>query len=1092
MYLFDRDKRVRPECPDPFSEYRSLLPQAAGPRIDNMNAGGEKKPAARSLSPKPSVGITAGFGRGGGGPIVVTFAVACRPGETIEKSIDIGNAGAHISEKGKMGGQGQSQGQGGEFSIEGLGPGSEATLKGFSVDLPRSSVEAGGRRKVTFKFTAPSPKSGQSSQFRTLAELGLEEWIEAPVTCIFKGGTPPPEPEREKMVLLLKAYVTGRKSFKKVVVRMASTKYTSAMVKRHCNVDGVAGKDPSKGDKWWVCKYCDLKFSGSLNRVKEHYSKRICAAQQSKKVFTDEEKEARKQGLRQALADVAMANGDNSLLSGSSLATAPTAVENVGRGMGKGGGASDTQRSASSVWQMVLEETDNIITKNEMTSRKVDNWLTCTNQPFNMVENEFYLDMGNAIRNAHPSWQMHSREAARNGRLDGQNKRCIEDVRMIAKKWERTRCMVQMDGWSDRRGRPHINIMVSSPVGNVFWRSVCVEGKEKDSIAYYNILDAAIQDIGPKCVVGVIMNNARVCVKVGKLVEKKYPWIFRVGCTAHALDLALEDFDKCIGWFSRTVKRANELGKFIMNHDKVRAFFLERSGLAQIKRPGVTRFATNILMLQSLWDGKNALKLAPGAKGWVSSMVRTDLRSNFEEATTTILDESFWDDVEKSIKATEAIVKLLRMVDGPGATISKVYHHMDVVVEGIRTLEVLTDFEKAEVESILMDRWAFRTSELYCAAAFLDPEFRAQSAIHDTEIRAGFNIWLRRTKMLLGRLAKLVYNNWNLHLQWRQEKGAGEDDVHIPWMEDLPDAENKAEAERYYNEWVQKVKVSTEDMAAGAKDDSAVIAELDDEGDLPLARRWVRNDRLDNMMDEEDDLAHIENYTNEWQFYTAPGRHRERLLRRRSGHERPDPLVEYNVEERERALRARETGDWVEGRCPGGSSGAKRQQQQHAVEVRAAEKRPAEEQLSPPKKKKRGRPTNAEVAERKKVEKAAKKAAVAEKAARKAARRAAARAAKKAARRAAAASADAPMSSRLVTKEAMKQGGKRTAVILDDDECEESSSSSSSSPSPSSPSASTASGEDQCEDHVGSKEEGGEDQGSEEGGDKLVDGGGQE
>ncbi|GBG82938.1 hypothetical protein CBR_g36465 [Chara braunii] len=290
-------------------------------------------------------------------------------------------------------------------------------------------------------------------------------------------------------------------------------------------------------------------------------------------------------------------------------------------------------------------------------------------------------------------------------------------------------------------------------------------------------------------------------------------------------------------------------------------------------------------------------------------MVRTDLRSNFEEVTATILDDNFWDDVEKSINTTEAIVKLLKMVDSPGATISKVYHHMDDVVDEIRKLEVLMDFEKAEGESILMDRWAFMTSELHCAGTFLDPEFRAHSAIHDTEIREGFNIWLytwaapddlndiswqvddwvrmkgalgsrealdgarlrtpsmwwdsfgsrlnllqpqaikllgqtsssaacernwslhelifgrRRTKLLSGRLAKLVYNNWNLHLQWRQEKGAGQDDVHIPWMEDLPNAENKAEAERFYNEWVQKVKESTGDMGANAEDHSVVIAE---------------------------------------------------------------------------------------------------------------------------------------------------------------------------------------------------------------------------------------------------------------------------
>ncbi|GBG90786.1 hypothetical protein CBR_g51293 [Chara braunii] len=225
------------------------------------------------------------------------------------------------------------------------------------------------------------------------------------------------------------------------------------------------------------------------------------------------------------------------------------------------------------------------------------------------------------------------------------------------------------------------------------------------------------------------------------------------------------------------------------------------------------------------------------------------------------------------------------------------------------------------------------------------------------------------------------------------------------------------------------------------------FAELDDEGDLLLARRWLHNERLDDMMAKEDDIAHIENYTNDWQFCTAPGRHRERLLRRRSGHERADHLVEYNVQDRECSLHAQETGDWVEGRCPGGSSRAKGRQQQHAAEVHVAGKRRAEKHLSPPKKKKRGRP-----------------------------------------RKAAAAAPDVLTSSRLVTKEAMKQAGKWMSAILDDDDCEASSSSSSSSSSPCSPSASSAGDEHHCKG-VGSEDEGGEDQGSEAGGDNAVDGG---
>ncbi|GBG76984.1 hypothetical protein CBR_g23315 [Chara braunii] len=89
------------------------------------------------------------------------------------------------------------------------------------------------------------------------------------------------------------------------------------------------------------------------------------------------------------------------------------------------------------------------------------------------------------------------------------------------------------------------------------------------------------------------------------------------------------------------------------------------------------------------------------------------------------------------------VVELLRLVDGPGATISKVYFKMDALVERMRDLECVAPGKKADIEDILMHRWSFITSELHCAAAFLNPEFRHSAlAERDREARAGFNIWL--------------------------------------------------------------------------------------------------------------------------------------------------------------------------------------------------------------------------------------------------------------------------------------------------------------------------------------------------------------
>ncbi|GBG82774.1 hypothetical protein CBR_g36304 [Chara braunii] len=291
--------------------------------------------------------------------------------------------------------------------------------------------------------------------------------------------------------------------------------------------------------------------------------------------------------------------------------------------------------------------------------------------------------------------------------------------------------MLQMDGWSDRRNKPQLNVMVSSPVGTVFWKSVCMEGREKNSKAYFKLLDGVIQEIGEGSIVGVVMDIARVCAKAGKMVEAKYPDIFSVGCTAHAFDLALEDMYKCMDWLKAVVDKGNQVGKFFTNVDKVRVIY-NRIASAQLKRSTVTRFATNFEMLQSPKAGRNPLELCVCNAAWVEKLVRGEQVAAFNTVTHIIMDTNgFWKAVDKAIAVMEPVVKLLRLVDGPGATMSKVYFGMEAVVARMRTLDCLSEAEKTDVEKILMDRWAFMTSELHCATAFLDPKYRTHTVAEE-------------------------------------------------------------------------------------------------------------------------------------------------------------------------------------------------------------------------------------------------------------------------------------------------------------------------------------------------------------------------
>ncbi|GBG88628.1 hypothetical protein CBR_g48159 [Chara braunii] len=188
--------------------------------------------------------------------------------------------------------------------------------------------------------------------------------------------------------------------------------------------------------------------------------------------------------------------------------------------------------------------------------------------------------------------------------------------------------------------------------------------------------------------------GGRVCVKAGKMVEVVYPWIFLVGCTAHALDLALEDMCKRIRWPKRVVENGSKLEKFFTNVDKVRVVYWNAGATMQVKRPAVIRFTTHFETLQSIKDAKFPLQQYVVDPVWKEKLVRPDQVANFLDMTTIILDTTnLWPSVEKAHAVMEPVVELLCLVDGPSATIGKVYFRMDSLVERMRNLDCLTEDE---------------------------------------------------------------------------------------------------------------------------------------------------------------------------------------------------------------------------------------------------------------------------------------------------------------------------------------------------------------------------------------------------------------
>ncbi|GBG68268.1 hypothetical protein CBR_g2817 [Chara braunii] len=269
-----------------------------------------------------------------------------------------------------------------------------------------------------------------------------------------------------------------------------------------------------------------------------------------------------------------------------------------------------------------------------------------------------------------------------------------------------------------------------------------MSGKEKGAATYFDILSESIREVGEKSVVGVIMDSAAVCARAGKLVEDTFPLTFHVPCAAHCLDLMLHDIGK-IEWVAETVTKANDMVNFVMNHQRDRDVYYIHAGGRQLLRPAATRFATNFHMLDRLKKQRKALLAMVTDDMWTATLVPHAQCSTLHEMEDIILDAAgFWDLVNKAINVVYDIVLLLKLADGNGPTISKVYAKMDRIVERLRVNKDLTVDQRDEIEVMVMRRWNAMTTPLHCAALFLDPEYRSSEPHKDAEIQDGFYTWV--------------------------------------------------------------------------------------------------------------------------------------------------------------------------------------------------------------------------------------------------------------------------------------------------------------------------------------------------------------
>ncbi|KAL5739818.1 hypothetical protein ACOSQ2_028998 [Xanthoceras sorbifolium] len=182
-----------------------------------------------------------------------------------------------------------------------------------------------------------------------------------------------------------------------------------------------------------------------------------------------------------------------------------------------------------------------------------------------------------------------------------------EALQQQQQEWKLGGCSIMTDAWTDRKRRSIMNLCVNCRLGTTF-----VSSKESSEEAHtgehiFDYVFKCIEDVGPENVVQVVTDNASNNMAAAKLLKDRMPHIFWSSCATHTINLMLEGIGK-IPKFKKTLDSAKAFTIFIYAHQKTLWLMRTYTKKGEIIRPGVTRFASAFLTLQSLVEKNESLR----------------------------------------------------------------------------------------------------------------------------------------------------------------------------------------------------------------------------------------------------------------------------------------------------------------------------------------------------------------------------------------------------------------------------------------------------------------------------------------------------
>ena len=153
--------------------------------------------------------------------------------------------------------------------------------------------------------------------------------------------------------------------------------------------------------------------------------------------------------------------------------------------------------------------------------------------------------------------------------------------------------------------------------------------------------------VGAENVVQVVTDNASNNMGAKVMLKDKRPKLFWTSCATHTINLMVEAVAK-LKHFGSTITKAKEMTTFLYAHHTTLALMRSYTKKRDIVRPGVTRFASAFLTLQSLDAKRKQLKEMCCSDTWEGCKHTRTKKGQVAHAA--IMSRAFWKNVSLCIK----------------------------------------------------------------------------------------------------------------------------------------------------------------------------------------------------------------------------------------------------------------------------------------------------------------------------------------------------------------------------------------------------------------------------------------------------------